>query len=100
MTENTRQDLFLYHHLASSASRKVRFCLAEKGLSYGERQIDFVASSRCPSRVRLRHSPGTPATSEAGGEAEAIGWKADVGLECRLLGVERTLLVRSCQDRS
>lgn len=43
MTENTRQDLFLYHHLASSASRKVRFCLAEKGLSYGERQIDFVA---------------------------------------------------------
>ncbi len=52
MTENTRQDLFLYHHLASSASRKVRFCLAEKGLSYGERQIDFVASSRCPSRVK------------------------------------------------
>ncbi len=43
MTEHNRPDLFLYHHLASSASRKVRFCLAEKGLAYGERQIDFVA---------------------------------------------------------
>ena len=41
-------------------------------------------------RVNLRHSPGTPATSEVGGEAEAVGRKAGVGLECRLLGDKRT----------
>jgi hypothetical protein len=70
MTENTRQDLFLYHHLASSASRKVRFCLAEKGLSYGERQIDFVASSRCPSRVNFGLSRPTAATSAFRGKAD------------------------------
>ena len=72
MTENTRQDLFLYHHLASSASRKVRFCLAEKGLSYGERQIDFVASSRCPSRVNRRLFGPLWKASPFGGLADEI----------------------------
>ncbi len=38
----------------------------------------------------LRGSPGVLPTSEAGGRADEIGTKADVGLECRLLGVEQT----------
>ena len=33
--------LILYHAWASSASRKVRFCLAEKGLSYEGRVLDL-----------------------------------------------------------
>ena len=43
MTNDSQPEMFLYHHLASSASRKVRFCLAEKGLVCDEKQIDFLA---------------------------------------------------------
>ena len=92
MTENTRQDLFLYHHLASSASRKVRFCLAEKGLSYGERQIDFVASSRCPSRVNLRHSKPRPECRLLGDKQTKKARKRTSASECPLLGEEQTFL--------
>jgi glutathione S-transferase len=43
MAVKAQPKLFLYHFLASSASRKVRFCLAEKGLAYDEHIIDAVA---------------------------------------------------------
>ncbi len=36
--------------------------------------------------------PGYQATSVARGRADGISTKADVGLKCRLLGVERTYL--------
>lgn len=37
-----RTDLILYHAWSSSASRKVRLCLAEKGLDYEGRVIDLL----------------------------------------------------------
>ena len=35
---------------------------------------------RCPNWVRLGRSPGVPPTSEAGGEPEEIGCKAEIGV--------------------
>ncbi len=43
-------------------------------------------------RVNFRRSPGLPATPVARGRADRISTKADVGLKCRLLGVERSYL--------
>ncbi len=37
------------------------------------------AAPSCLLRVNLRHSPGVPPTSGAGGEADEIGAKADIG---------------------
>ena len=34
--------LTLYHGLASTCSKKVRMCLAEKGLAYESRRNNFV----------------------------------------------------------
>ncbi len=39
---------------------------------------------------QLQKSEASLGMSAAGGRAEAIGRKADVGLECRLLEVDRT----------
>ena len=36
-----RPKLFLYHAWVSSASRKVRLCLAEKGLDYEDRVLNL-----------------------------------------------------------
>ena len=38
----TRTGLILYHAWSSSASRKVRLCLAEKGLDYESRVMDLL----------------------------------------------------------
>jgi len=42
MSRDGQSHLLLYHALASSASRKVRFCLAEKHLHYDERLISIL----------------------------------------------------------
>ncbi len=41
---------------------------------------------KCLLRVNMRQSPGVPPTSGAGGRAEAIGWKADIGQRMSALG--------------
>jgi glutathione S-transferase len=41
MTNKPGADLVLYHGWTSSASRKVRFALAEKGLAYDSRPVDI-----------------------------------------------------------
>ncbi len=46
-----------------TARKRAEEALAEKGLSYGKRQIDFVASSRCPSRVTSGPPAPCPFTS-------------------------------------
>ncbi len=55
----------------------VRFC---EGLG-----VKFPGPTR-----QLETFPALPRMSVAGGKADAIGMKADVGLECRLLGLKQT----------
>ncbi len=50
----------------------------------GQLPFDHLLKGKGRLRVNLRHSPGVPPTSEAGGRPGEIGTKADVGLERRL----------------
>ncbi len=53
-----------------------------------ERQlIDRLRQRQCLLWVKSGPTAAPPGRSAPGGEADEIGAKADVGLECRLLGV-------------
>ena len=50
----------------------------------------IAVSNERPLRVTSRRTGAPPGRSAPGGEADEIGARADVGLECRLSGVKRT----------
>ncbi len=77
----------------TSTARKPRLRTTATGAA---RSDTWGGRSRLPLqralRVNFRRSPGLPATSVARCRADGNSTKADVGLKCRLLGVERTYL--------
>ena len=82
---------FLPHAKASRVARNYRLRKQEDVDHYRDGLIK-AGLPELQLWVKTRRTGAPPGRSAPGGEADQIGTKADVGLECRLLGVERTYL--------